>query len=1124
MAQLLYNNSYKIGGFETSIDDIIDYIIKNNCVENYIIIVPTKKSSIYFKKKIIRDHFKIYKTPIDAPRIYNLEDFIKLVFSSLQISKDYTIISPAYQLAVFESAINKTDLKYFKRNNSKISDGLLKEIFQMVYGLKEDGIDLKNPVHFKPVNNLLENRKLLDLKNIAEQYEAELGNLLDNAGIINVINNFLDYFKSENNKNALDSVFNEKDIVLSFGFSEFKDPEFQFISKFSDSVIPFAMNIDYSIKNGPIFGNLYNSLNRLVYDLGFKSKDLHNDENDIYTDNPYLADTLRTIFLRRWLFTADNIKPYNSFDEIISIFKCEDKKSEITFVAKKIKELVSQGVNYSEICVCFRQPETYSGYVRDIFTQHKIPSFVSDRYNLSNSNLISSIFSLIDIILNKFQKIDIQKALSSRYIKFPAKNNDEINPTNLLNIANTQRISNFNKKFGSFIWENTLSNLCEKTKNIIKSLDDDSFEYFLKTKELYSFEKAKRDFQILKDSFEFEDKDYTTIELEKIIKINIIEKFKIKDNILSFNKRILDKSLYNNFERLSIKENLEKDARALNAFIDVLDEQINVLNQTRKNGKIRFSEFINQLRVAVSGSKYNVKEKSEIGVLVTATEQIRSIPFKYSFLCGLIDGEFPLAYNPRKVFGLDLPETKSRHEESDRMNYYQFLTNNPDALNDGSKRIFLTYPQNSENEILVHSQFLDALIRKTNLKINNIPDYYKDLITSNYEISKLYNNLNKNDIIENCPENLRKEFKPVENYSKNPNLDINNYVVSQILTEASERSISPSEMDLYALCPYKHFVSKLLKINEITEEEDDVSNKEIGTLLHEILYRFFSLLQSEENNEKSANIESIKDKKPVKLIEEKFEYYKEILISISNKVIEQSFESGINTRELKNSIIGIKNKSNDKYDYDGLVINWLRNEIEFQKSDNLYPSLFEFGFGSKFFSKNIFEVKISNGENKRFIKLKGKIDRIDLLVNNLEVKFRIIDYKTTNSSVVSSSSIAKGKKFQLPLYAKAIESILLDELEMPNKCENLTYLILKPKIDPNSKAPIYKADLKIPVHRRPEINDYDKLIEISINFALENLEKIKEGFFVPTSEEQSCRFCDYKNICRIQENRKYLIQ
>jgi ATP-dependent helicase/DNAse subunit B len=66
------------------------------------------------------------------------------------------------------------------------------------------------------------------------------------------------------------------------------------------------------------------------------------------------------------------------------------------------------------------------------------------------------------------------------------------------------------------------------------------------------------------------------------------------------------------------------------------------------------------------------------------------------------------------------------------------------------------------------------------------------------------------------------------------------------------------------------------------------------------------------------------------------------------------------------------------------------------------------------------------------IRLSGRVDRIDIGLIDGQVVFNVLDYKTTSSRHFRQQDILEGRMLQLPLYAMAVEELLLaDQKAVP---------------------------------------------------------------------------------------------
>ncbi|MFH0853128.1 MAG: UvrD-helicase domain-containing protein [bacterium] len=114
--------------------------------------------------------------------------------------------------------------------------------------------------------------------------------------------------------------------------------------------------------------------------------------------------------------------------------------------------------------------------------------------------------------------------------------------------------------------------------------------------------------------------------------------------------------------------------------------------------------------------------------------------------------------------------------------------------------------------------------------------------------------------------------------------------------------------------------------------------------------------------------------------------------------------------------------------------------------------------------------------------LVGKIDRIDPLGDGVE----IIDYKTGKAKEKPS----KEAKYQLLLYTLAVQDP--DLLNLPVKLLSFWY------IDENKKI---------------SFEPTEKDVEKAKNWALEEIDKVRQGDFTATPSPQICAGCEFKTIC-----------
>ena len=159
------------------------------------------------------------------------------------------------------------------------------------------------------------------------------------------------------------------------------------------------------------------------------------------------------------------------------------------------------------------------------------------------------------------------------------------------------------------------------------------------------------------------------------------------------------------------------------------------------------------------------------------------------------------------------------------------------------------------------------------------------------------------------------------------------------------------------------------------------------------------------------------------------------------------------------------------------------------------PYLLEEGFGSQDTPYPMLEI----GGGDRVVKLRGRIDRIDLLETQSGRFFRVIDYKT--GSVPSLAEVKKGEMLQLLLYAMAVEKLMLGD-------------------DTARPAGVGYWGLKKDGYKELTFEDWQRVKDELEDHVLGVVDSIRNGVFAVDSRKAGCEsYCDFRSICRIRQVR-----
>ena len=217
--------------------------------------------------------------------------------------------------------------------------------------------------------------------------------------------------------------------------------------------------------------------------------------------------------------------------------------------------------------------------------------------------------------------------------------------------------------------------------------------------------------------------------------------------------------------------------------------------------------------------------------------------------------------------------------------------------------------------------------------------------------------------------------------------------------QQKERPYSPTQLEEYAICPFRFFLKRVLRINEPQDAlmQLGIANTDKGELIHKIL--------------EHAVIQIIAQKgKQLDLVT-----WQENL----RRIAEQKFTTAERT-----SFVGLPEMwrlERERIIY--ALDMWLEYTFEHFKTWRPIATEKSFGYGQS--ETEVIQFSLANGKQ---ITLRGKIDRIDTTAEG--TKLMAIDYKTgkvpsasKGKSTEQGGALQQGEALQLPLYAHGIKQV-----------------------------------------------------------------------------------------------------
>ncbi len=1079
------------------------HFTRDNC-NRICYVVPTGRRVRWLLREITRRVAGATGRPLVGFDVYNLARLGTALHRQL-FPDDFTLpLSDGMRLALFEQAIVELTHSHklpFYAPRGVPNWSIVERLASVVTGLREDGIqpddlhdDLENPGD----QFAYDRARLRDILTLYEHYLGILdGRYHDETSIYEQVSDAL-----LNAQRSLDFP-----PILIEGFSEFRVPEVRFLGALATTTIPVCIVLDYSPVNGPLFGNLQSTFDTLCT-LGFTARSFEPPLEQQST--PYRS---RAAYLRRWLFNTEQEIRNSDFNDCIATIGCTNRFEEVTLIAKYTKHcLVNLGYKPHQICIAMRDPEEYADLFREVFTIHGIPANISDRFRLDRSPVAVALMSLLAVITRGWRREDVHRALSNPLVRITRTDGTLIDATTINNVAERQRITGGHHNGGVEGWISRLERALEHARAYSQSLNDDPYadpnDRRNAEQDCTHIARALADMNHLRTILQCDQTPITAQEFCTYVRTVLLEGTGIAKSIEDSFERSWSRSKRSP-EDIVFLELLEQETRAYAAILDVLSEIEYAWTQEEQQ-RHTVSEFTELLETMIRATRYQIAEKPSYGVTITSVEQTRGIPYDVFILCGMVDGDFPRAYSTEYFLGKELPHSEERHIRAERIQFYDALTNNPPALENGIWRMLITYPRmTSSGEQLVRSSFIDKLFKITTLHercfqshiliaaYRRDPEQYKEFawltaLTAPEELQQ-----RRDNVLTDVQWSLHSRTTLDSEAQK---------AIERLLDEP----FSTTEFELYAQCPYKFFAKYILRLRETDDPEFGLKALDVGSVLHRILYRFYRTILDREGSQ-------IGKIRTVRLDSAARQRYWQILIDIATVEFERLRYSHPLFALETELLLGTTTRR-------GLLEEWLDRELErYANGWEYHPALFELAFGmhSQYGEQSQPPVKLSPS-----IRLRGRIDRIELTRHDNRWHVLIADYKRSERGV-TNKMIRDGYHFQMPLYMLAARTFLHEYLGDEPVLDGGIYYILQPKEDdaipiamPRNANQFARSHSNKSSRVVANHEELTSLLDLSLQHAERIVDQIRCGQFpVMPRDSEVCKTCSYASVCRIRQLR-----
>lgn len=1071
-------------------------------------VVPTGRRARWLFREITRCVFQQTHRPLVGFTTFNLARLAAALHEQLYPDDTAVAVSDSLQLSLIEQAMTELSQQGqlpFYAPHGKPSWGLIERLASVIIGLRKDGItpaDLHSELAAEGHPYALDRARLRDIVTLYERYLALLGNSYRDETA---------YFERVGDAILHDNRSLAAPPIILEGFSDFRLPELRMLSALAITSVPVCIVLAYSRQNGPLFGNLDRVLETLLR-LGYSQQSFDPSTHDGTT----IWHRPRTAYLRRWLFNTEQDIRNPEFNQCITILGCTNRLEEVTLIAKYVKHCIANlGYRPSQICVAMRDPEHYAGLFRELFAVHGIPANISDRFRLERSPVAVAVMSVLEMIVRGWRREDVHRVLANPLIRCTHTDGTPLDAAVIIEVAERLRISGGHRQGGPNGWLERLERAHEHARQYLAALErqtyPDPLERRQAEQDVAQIERAIADIRRLQELLPSPQLQLTPTEFSDFVRKHILQQLGIAHSIEEAFERSWSIAKRTP-EDIMHTELIEQETRAYAAILELLAEIEYAWSISQPQTSRSLAEYVELLATMVRATRYQIAEKPSYGVTITSIEQTRGIPYDVYVLCGMVDGEFPLAYSTDYFLGKELPDSEERHIRAERIQFYEALTNNPQALEQNSWRMLITYPRLTTNgEQLVRSSFVDKLLKVTTL--DQCSYSTDELARQRTKTGKLPDMLAWIADI-TAPEELQRLVAPpygqIERWECTPDVILDSHAC-QAIAHALDHPLSAAELEQYAHCPYQYFAQRILKLRTPKTYDLALGSLESGALLHRILSRFYqTLLKLKGETDPVTGICTIR------LDPSQREQYMNLLHQCAEEELER-FRHTHPIFALESELfIGTADRK-------GILLDWLEREIaRFDSGWEYAPAFFECAFGM---SSTHFDTADAPIQLSPTLTIRGKIDRIELAQRGSQWHILVADYKLHRAGA-TNSSIAKGEAFQMPFYMLAAQQLFRRRYGIDATIDGGIYYVLRPSGDDDAipiAMPQTANDFAAARGRRSSQvlksrSDQEALLQTAIAHAERLLRQMQKGIFPVAPQSQTvCQYCSFASVCRIRQ-------
>ena len=875
---------------------------------------------------------------------------------------------------IFEE--NKDKLKIF--NNSYNQSGFLKEFEELMTEFKQNSVDSKSLKQAKAdVDDELLMRKLSDIELIYSEYlERTLNKYFDEEDKTDLVISFIK-----------ESVYIRNSQIWIDGFESFNRQRLSLIKNLCDysKSLTVTLNSDSSY-----FDNLEENDDweafSIIYDT-YETLNKYLDNIEIVNNEENKSSSLEVKAIEKNIMSI-NTEEYQNETDNITIYSSLNPYTETQKAAVKIISLVrDNGYRWRDIKVAVGNMDTYETNAKRIFAQYQIPFFLDSKRSIMNNPLCKYILSILDMFIWKFKHDNVFEYLKTGFSP--------------LKINQINSLENYALQYGieGMKWFNEFKPFVDKkdkpTEETVIKVDTEEYR------------------KLFADDFEAERKEIknlkTANEITKLI-FMYLQKHNVQEK--------MEKAV-KGFNALKKYEEASEYSQCWNYVMEIFEQLLLVGQDT----EISLKDYRKMLEAGFSEVEVNIIPPAIDKVEVGEVDRIAVTKPRALFILGGNDSnldskntEKGLLLNEERDILLknDVKLTKGADYDTFKEKHMLYkLFSSP------SDKLCISYPLGmATGESLQPSLYIDT-IKKIFIKVKEGSDlsHLDELeLISNYSGTYDYFVENMRDFIDGYSiDDIWKdvyvwyENEDPENFDiikkalkyKNSMNSLDSDIVKKIYE--NNMTMTVSKLESYAECQFKYFMENVLKPRERIIQK--IEFYDLGNIYHCVVEKFINKINEEYKDLSLLNRDDA-EKEASKITDDVLKEQADKVTAIEanerNKYMKEKIK-----RVMKRTcwtIVRQLQSSDFRPKYTELQIDLVdKNDEKAQNGIYLSP----------------IEIPIETDKIKEVLKLRGKIDRVDVFENEDKLYINIIDYKSSPNDI-DLDDASEGLQVQLLVYLKAL--------------------------------------------------------------------------------------------------------